>query len=206
MKETELAAAVCARICHDLANPLGAIVNGADLMREIGPGAAVTELNLVEQSARRAAAVLQLHRLAFGIPRDLDATLAHRRLYERIASVVQAPKVTLKWNVRSDGACGISFARLTVLMVLAGRAMLGPGGELEVCVDSDAFLPVSVVAKGPKVAATDLQRGWLRGELEILPESRQVEFALITGAAASAGARLELIEEANRLTLRALPR
>jgi histidine phosphotransferase ChpT len=205
MTESELAGAVCARICHDLANPVGAIVNGTDLIREIGAGAATRELTLVEQSARRAAAVLQFHRLAFGTPRDPDAALARGHLHERIAAVISGPRVTLTWSVHEGSEIGHAPARLAALMVLAGRAMLGAGGELRVLIPPDAALPLSVMAEGPRAAATSDQRGWLRGDTEILPDSRHVEFALLPHAATAAGARLELVEDSNRLTLRALP-
>ena len=38
MTDTELAGLVCARLCHDLVNPIGAVLNGTDLIQELGPG------------------------------------------------------------------------------------------------------------------------------------------------------------------------
>ncbi len=40
MTENALAGLVCARICHDLSSPVGALVNGIDLIRELAPGGA----------------------------------------------------------------------------------------------------------------------------------------------------------------------
>ena len=65
MNDTELAGIVCARICHDLVSPVGAMVNGADLIGELGTADASDELALVAQSARRAAAMLKFHRMEF---------------------------------------------------------------------------------------------------------------------------------------------
>ena len=58
MNDFDLAGLVSARICHDLASPLGAVVNGAELIAELPPGEAGDELKLVAQSTGRAAALL----------------------------------------------------------------------------------------------------------------------------------------------------
>lgn len=203
--ESRLAAAVGARICHDLANPLGAIANGADLIREIGAGAAEEELSLVEQSARRATALLNLHRLAFGAIRDPDAALSRTQLHDRIAVAATGPRLTLVWSAPDGPEVAIAAASLLALMVLAARAMLGGSGALKVVLPGDAALPAAVLAEGPRIAVTTEHRGWLRGERPALPDSRQVEFALIWPVAATAGAAVELIEEAGRLALRARP-
>ena len=76
MSQTELADIVCARVCHDLVGPVGAVVNGADLIAEIGLANAEDEMAMVAQSARRAAAMLKFHRLAFGPVGDSTATLS----------------------------------------------------------------------------------------------------------------------------------
>jgi len=207
MKETELAGVVCARICHDLASPVGAIVNGADLIGELAGADASEELALVEQSARRAAAMLQFHRLAFGLPRDTDARVTRIELGTRIGEVLGSPRITIGAPCPNGTALPMPVARLIALMALAARTMLGARGELQLLLPPEEALPASVIATGPKLAATAEQRGWLRGSNPELPDSRQVEFALLGPAAAAAGARLELTEDdaGGRLALRAQP-
>lgn len=203
MIDAKLAGIVCARVCHDLANPVGAIVNGADLIREIGAADAAQELVMLEQSAQRAAALLALHRLAFGSLRDQDTALTLSQLHGRISTVLSGPRVSLTWGVSSGGPVGGAEARLITLMVLAGRAMLGMNGELTVACSDSAVLPVSVAARGPKANATAQQRDWLNGAGNALPDSRQVEFALVPAALEDANARLELAEGDGRVTLTA---
>jgi histidine phosphotransferase ChpT len=203
MIDTTLAGIVCARICHDLANPVGAIVNGADLIREVGAADAESELDLLDQSARRAAAILTLHRLAFGNQRDQDAAQTQSQLHGRVAAALSGPRVSLTWDASGDGAVTGTEARLTVLMVLAARAMLGMTGELVVTSSGEAALPMAVTAKGQKAAMTDQQRAWLSGAVATLPDSRQVEFALIPAALDDAKARLQFTEEDCLVTLRA---
>ena len=192
-----------ARICHDLVDPVGAVVNGADLIAEIGLANAEDEMAMVAQSARRAAAMLKFHRLAFGPVGDSTATLSRDQLCERVLEVLAGPRVQLTCSAPEGPAIGLAVARLMSRMLLASRAMLGLSGSLKVVLPTSGALPVAVIAQGEKTGATDDQRRWLAGELGVAPDSRLVEFALIGPAAA--GARIELIEAAGQLALRAIP-
>ena len=201
----DLAGIVCARICHDLVSPVGAVVNGADLIREVGAADAAEEIAMVEQSARRAAALLKFHRLAFGAAGDRDATLARGQLRERVEDVLAGRRVQLGWSAPQGPAISLPVARLICLMLLAGRAMLGMGGTLRVVLPAGDALPVAVIAEGARAAASADQRRWLAGGPGPGPGSRQVEFALAGPAAAAVGARIELIEGTGQLALRAAP-
>ena len=204
MNNTELAGIVCARVCHDLVSPVGAMVNGADLIGELGTADASEELALVAQSARRAAAMLKFHRLAFGAVGDPAATLARAQLSERVEDVLAGPRVKICWSAPEGPAISLPVARLICLMLLAGRAMLGMSGSLNVVFPISGALPVAVMAVGQKASASADQRRWLAGTPGPDPESRQVEFALIGPAATAVGARIELIEGEGQLALRGL--
>ena len=205
MNDTELAGIVCTRICHDLVSPVGAVVNGVDLIREMGGADATEEMAMVEQSARRAAALLKFHRLAFGAVGDRDATMARGQLCERVEGVLAGPRVRLEWSAPQGPPISLPVARLIFLMLLAGRAMLGMSGALKVMLPAGDALPLAVIAEGAKAGASADQRRWLAGEPGPAPDSRQVEFALVGPAAAAVGARLKLIEGDGQLALRALP-
>jgi len=201
----ELAGIVCARICHDLVNPVGAVLNGADLIRELGTADAAEEMAMVEQSARRAAALLKFQRLAFGAVGDPAAALARGQLRERVEDVLAGPRVQLGWSSPEGPEIALPVARLICLMLLSGRAMLGMSGALRVVLPATESLPVAVIVEGAKARVTEEQRRWLAGGPGPAPSSRQVEFALTGPAATAAGARIELIEGVGQLALRALP-
>ena len=57
---------MCSRLCHDLISPVGAINNGVELVAELGPADTVEAMDLIADSGQRAAARLQLYRLAYG--------------------------------------------------------------------------------------------------------------------------------------------
>jgi len=206
MNEIELAGIVAARICHDLVSPIGAVVNGTDLVRELGPANAADELVMVKQSARRAAAVLKFHRLAFGGTADFDSGISRAEMQRRADEVVASRRVRISWTAPEGPAIPSSVAQLTCLMLLAARVMLGMSGTLRVVLPAADTLPVAVIAEGDNASASPDQRRWLVGGAGPAPESRQVEFALIGPAAAAAGARVELTRGDRQLALRALPR
>jgi histidine phosphotransferase ChpT len=63
----DLAALLCSRVCHDLISPVGAIVNGLEVLEENKDEETKTfALDLIKKSARTASARLQFCRLAFG--------------------------------------------------------------------------------------------------------------------------------------------
>ena len=63
----DLAALLCSRVCHDLISPVGAIVNGLEVLAEEKDEETKTfALDLIKKSATTASAKLQFCRIAFG--------------------------------------------------------------------------------------------------------------------------------------------
>src|SRR5207253_9719938 len=72
----ELAALLCSRVCHDLSSPVGAIVNGLEVLDEDPkPDDRDFALDLIRKSAKTASARLQFCRLAFGAAGSAGAHL-----------------------------------------------------------------------------------------------------------------------------------
>lgn len=204
MKDIELAGLVCARMCHDLASPIGAVTNGAEMIREMGGADCAHELAMVEHSAKRATALIQFHRLALGAHRDPDERISRNELRERIEPALVTPRVALSWEAGDTGEVSLAAARLIGLMLLAARSMVGPGGELKLLLPSEKALPATVTAEGPRVSISEDQRRWIEGKSRATPNSREVEFALLPTAASAASARMMVIEDPGRVTVAAV--
>jgi histidine phosphotransferase ChpT len=72
----DLAALLCSRVCHDVISPVGAIVNGLEVLEDESD-ASMKEfaLDLIRKSARQASARLQFARLAFGAAGSAGASI-----------------------------------------------------------------------------------------------------------------------------------
>ena len=67
MTEIEFAAFLVSRVCHDLVGPLGAVVNGLEVLEDERDAAMRADaLKIVTSSAEQALARLQFLRIAFG--------------------------------------------------------------------------------------------------------------------------------------------
>jgi len=205
MDDLDLVGAVCARICHDLVSPVGAVVNGADLIRELQGTTASDEFALIDQSAQRAAALLKFLRLAFGRIGDPTAMLSRSELRARADAVLVSHRVSLAWDTPEGPHLTMAQARLVCLMLLCGRQFLGMTGALRVILSADGTLPASVLAEGGSTVSSPEIRELLAGNCGERPDPRRVEFLLLSPVAAQAGARIALVEGESGIALRALP-
>ena len=82
----DLAALLCSRVCHDLISPVGAIVNGLEVLEEDKDEETKTfALDLIKKSANTASAKLQFCRIAFGAAGSAGAQIDTRRCREDLA-------------------------------------------------------------------------------------------------------------------------
>src|SRR6478736_470592 len=67
LEALDLAALLCSRICHDLISPVGAVVNGMEVLEETNDESTKTfALDLIKRSANQASNCLKFCRIAFG--------------------------------------------------------------------------------------------------------------------------------------------
>ena len=96
----ELAALLCSRVCHDLISPVGAIVNGLEVLDD-NPKAEDRDfaLDLIRKSARTASARLQFCRLAFGAAGSSGAQIDLGDAHNMAKEHIEDGKITLSWNL-----------------------------------------------------------------------------------------------------------
>ena len=150
LESLDLAALMCSRVCHDVISPVGAIVNGLEVM-DLEKDAAMREdaLRLVRESAGRASSRLQFAWLAFGAGGSagaaIDLSAAHTvaRTYfedEKAELVWEAPRLLLPKN---------KVKLLLNLLLLAGPA-IPRGGTIKVTVVGGVAASTMIVtATGP---------------------------------------------------------
>ena len=72
----DLAALLCSRVCHDVISPVGAIINGLEVLDgEQDEEMRAVAMELIKKSAMSASARLQFCRLAFGAAGSFGALI-----------------------------------------------------------------------------------------------------------------------------------
>src|SRR3954453_23444743 len=96
----ELAALLCSRGCHDLISPVGAIVNGLEVLDDNPkPDDRDFALDLIRKSAKTASARLQFCRLAFGAAGSSGAQIDLGDAQAMARGHLEDTKTTITWNL-----------------------------------------------------------------------------------------------------------
>ena len=96
----ELAALLCSRVCHDLISPVGAIVNGLEVLDDNPkPEDKEFALDLIRKSAKTASARLQFCRLAFGAAGSAGAQIDLGDAQAMARGHIEDGKTTITWNL-----------------------------------------------------------------------------------------------------------
>jgi histidine phosphotransferase ChpT len=145
----DLAALLCSRVCHDVISPVGAIVNGLEVldgeqdqeMREVA-------MELIKRSAISASARLQFCRLAFGAAGSFGASIDTDDAEKVARNIFANEKTILQWIGRRQLASRNSV-KLLLNMCLIAASAVPRGGVItvEISGEEDA-MSVRVEAKG----------------------------------------------------------
>src|ERR1700749_2542971 len=93
MSELDFAALLVSRVCHDLVSPVGAVVNGLEVLEEERDAAMRADaLKLVTSSAALAAARLQFARIAFGAAGSAGAELDLNEVGRTVCGLLEGSK------------------------------------------------------------------------------------------------------------------
>src|ERR1700724_324155 len=96
----ELAALLCSPVCHDLISPVGAIVNGLEVLDDNPkPEDRDFALDLIRKSAKTASARLQFCRLAFGAAGSAGAQIDLGDAQNMARGHIEDAKTTIAWNL-----------------------------------------------------------------------------------------------------------
>jgi histidine phosphotransferase ChpT len=126
----DLAALLCSRLCHDLISPVGAIINGLEVMEEDKDEETKTfALELIKKSAGQASAKLQFCRLAFGASGSAGAQIELGDAEKAARGLLEDGKATLVWNL-PRALVAKNRVKLLLNMLLVASGAIPRGGTL----------------------------------------------------------------------------
>jgi len=128
----DLAALLCSRVCHDLISPVGAIVNGLEVMDEDkDEETRAFALDLIKKSSRQASAKLQFCRLAFGAAGSAGAQIDLGDAEKVARGLLEDDKTTITWNLPRE-LLPKNRVKLLLNMLMIAVATIPRGGKLTV--------------------------------------------------------------------------
>ncbi|ABD08614.1 conserved hypothetical protein [Rhodopseudomonas palustris HaA2] len=128
----ELAALLCSRVCHDLISPVGAIVNGLEVLDDSSKQEDRDfALDLIRKSARTASARLQFCRLAFGAAGSAGAQIDLGDAQNMARGHLEDEKTKLAWNLPRV-LLAKNRVKLLLNMLIIAQQTIPRGGTLTV--------------------------------------------------------------------------
>jgi histidine phosphotransferase ChpT len=128
----DLAALLCSRVCHDLISPVGAIVNGIEVLEEDKDEETRTfALELIKKSARNASARLQFCRLAFGAAGSAGAQIETGDAEKVARGLLEDDRIKIAWNLPRE-LKPKNQVKLLLNMLLVATGAIPRGGALTV--------------------------------------------------------------------------
>jgi histidine phosphotransferase ChpT len=202
----DLAALLCSRVCHDVISPVGAIVNGLEVMED-DSDASMRDfaLDLIRRSAAQASARLQFARLAFGAAGSAGAMIDLADGEAVARGMFQDEKVALTWSA-PRALFPKNRVKLLLNLVMIASSAVPRGGAIDVAVTGDAQdCEFVLTSKGSYARIPQHVEGLLAGS----PESGTVDAhgiqAFYTGLVARAAEMsVAMSIEGDTVTVRAV--
>ena len=168
ISQTDLAAMLCSRLCHDMLSPVGALANGLELLaEEQDPEMRARCMELLEQSAKISTDKLKFFRLAFGAAGGFGEAIPIDEAQSVInALAADAKRVEINWAIAEPS---LPKPAIKVLLNLAQIALdaLVRGGTLDMGAERrDGAVEIVARARGDRIAFDETIGRALQGDLD----------------------------------------
>jgi histidine phosphotransferase ChpT len=203
----DLAALLSSRVCHDVISPVGAIVNGLEVLEEEKDqemrGHA---LALIKSSAQEASSRLQFCRLAFGAAGSKGSSIDTGDAENVARQLLADERTRLDWNVPRV-LLPKNKVKLLLNLCLIADASIPRGGDISISAKGeDDDMSFHVQAKGVNARVTPGVASLLSGE----PEDGSVDARAIQAyyaglVARSCGLEVSLALSGDVVTIEARP-
>ena len=203
MNELDFSAFLVSRVCHDLVGPLGAVVNGLEVLEDERDAAMRADaLKIVTSSAEQALSRIQFMRIAFGAAGSAGAELDLGEVGRLSAGLFSGSKIVLHWEAAAIN-WPKDWAKLLMNATLLAADCLPRGGTVRVNISGDAATPAfKVHATGAHARVQEEVERAVRGETSAGPlDARGIQPFLTHKLARSLNAGLTLTSGEGRVDL-----
>ena len=200
----DLAALLCSRVCHDLISPVGAIVNGLEVLEEEKDESTKQfALDLIKKSSRTASAKLQFCRIAFGAAGSAGAQIDTGDAESISRGFFEDDKTKLTWNLPRVLMAKNRVKLLLNMLILAGQT-IPRGGTLTVDpVGSGDAMSFSIRAAGTNAKISPAVLPLLKGEAVESVDAHKIQPFYAGLLARDCGLNVTMTAEADSVTVAA---
>jgi histidine phosphotransferase ChpT len=172
----DLAALLSSRVCHDVISPVGAIVNGLEVLEEEKDAEMRGHaLALIKSSAAEASARLQFCRLAFGAAGSKGAEIDTGDAEHVTRQLLADERTKLEWSVPRV-LMSKNKVKLLLNLCLIADAAIPRGGVISVAsTGSGDEIAFTIDAKGVNARIAAAIPGLLAGEPEDVVDARAIQ-------------------------------
>ncbi|MGO9004416.1 MAG: histidine phosphotransferase ChpT [Beijerinckiaceae bacterium] len=203
----DLAALLSSRICHDVISPVGAIVNGLEVLdEEKDDEMRGFALDLIKKSARTASARLQFCRLAFGAAGSSGASIDTGDAEQVARGLLADERTQVEWDAPRV-LMSKNKVKLVLNLCLIAAATIPRGGTIKIRISGADDAPhICVEAMGPNARLASHVQRLLAGEPEKNAIDAQGIQPFYTGLVArAANMSVAIATSADRITIEAAP-
>ncbi|MBV9220103.1 MAG: histidine phosphotransferase [Methylobacteriaceae bacterium] len=149
LEPLDLAALLCSRVCHDVISPVGAIVNGLEVLEEEKDAEMrKLSLELIRKSAYTASARLQFCRLAFGAAGSAGASIDTGDAENVTRGLLGDDKTKLAWHAPRQ-LMPKNKVKVVLNLCLIATAAIPRGGTIDVSIEGEGdATSIRVEARG----------------------------------------------------------
>jgi len=207
LESLDLAALLCSRVCHDLISPVGAIVNGLEVLEDDNDESTKNfALDLIKKSARQASARLQFCRLAFGAAGSAGAQIDLGDAESVARGFLEDEKTKIIWNLPRLLLPKNRVKLLLNLLLLAGQTIPRGGTVTIDPIGTGDTLGFKLTAAGLNARIPQAVPGLLAGETADHPVDAHGIQPMFAGMLARAcGLTVVLASSDDGITLTAEP-
>jgi histidine phosphotransferase ChpT len=186
LEALDLAALLCSRVCHDIISPVGAIINGLEVLDEDN-GEEMREFafSLIRKSAGQASAKLQFARLAFGAAGSVGAEIDLSDAEKVARGYMQGEKAEFAWE-SPRVLMPKNLVKLLLNLILLSATAIPRGGLVKVTVEGHAPPKFILRSSGPSARVPPAFEKLVPGDIAGVPVDAQSVQAYYAGALARA--------------------
>ena len=207
LEPLDLAALLCSRVCHDVISPVGAIVNGLEVLEEDkDESMREFELDLIRKSAHTASARLQFCRLAFGAAGSAGAAIDTGDAEKVARGLIADDRTTLIWEAPRT-FMPKNKVKLALNLCLIAAACIPRGGVMHVIIEGEGDeIRMSVAVKGPNLKLASHVADLLEGRSESgVVDAHGIQPYFTGLVARSSGMGVQVVASSDEIVLKAAP-